>query len=207
MNRSESKYFRTAVIFDKALLSLLEKKSFEYITISELCKEAGVNRSTFYLHYESMEDLLRETTEYVLECFQSYFSAETKNIVGAFAKCDLQSLVFINSKYLRPYLAYIRDHQRLFTAAMMQPEVFRFDAAYNRLFVRVFEPIMERFRYPVEERNYAMRFYINGITAVTMEWVQDGCQKSIEEIISIIHHCIFGAWGQSEIKLLLENAD
>ena len=47
MNKSESKYFNTAVKFDKALLSLLEKKPFEYITVSELCVEAGVNRSTF----------------------------------------------------------------------------------------------------------------------------------------------------------------
>ena len=46
MNKSESKYFNTAVKFDKALLSLLEKKPFEYITVSELCVEAGVNRST-----------------------------------------------------------------------------------------------------------------------------------------------------------------
>ena len=47
MNKSESKYFHTAVKFDRALLSLLERKSFDYITVSELCAEAGVNRSTF----------------------------------------------------------------------------------------------------------------------------------------------------------------
>ena len=47
MNKSESKYFNTAIKFDKALLSLLEKKPFEYITISEICEKAEVNRSTF----------------------------------------------------------------------------------------------------------------------------------------------------------------
>ena len=66
MNKSRSKYFNTAVRFDKALLSLLEKKPFEYITIREICETAEVNRSTFYLHYENTSDLLKETTAYVL---------------------------------------------------------------------------------------------------------------------------------------------
>ena len=56
MNKSESKYFNTAKNMDKALISLLEEKSFEYITVSEICKRAEVNRSTFYLHYENTVD-------------------------------------------------------------------------------------------------------------------------------------------------------
>lgn len=36
MNKSQSKYFNTAVKMDEALLSLLEKKDFEYITIKEI---------------------------------------------------------------------------------------------------------------------------------------------------------------------------
>lgn len=61
MNKNESKYFNTALFMNEALLSLLEKKNFEYITVKELCNKAGVNRSTFYLHYETMNDLLNET--------------------------------------------------------------------------------------------------------------------------------------------------
>ena len=40
---------------NEALLILLEKKNYEYITVKEICEKAGVNRSTFYLHYETME--------------------------------------------------------------------------------------------------------------------------------------------------------
>ncbi|MGN1134205.1 MAG: TetR/AcrR family transcriptional regulator [Oscillospiraceae bacterium] len=58
MNKSESKYFNTAVKMDEALLSILETKDFKYITIKEICERAGVNRSTFYLHYENIGDLL-----------------------------------------------------------------------------------------------------------------------------------------------------
>ena len=71
MNKSESKYFNTAIKMDKAFLALLEEKDFEYITVKELCKRADVNRSTFYLHYENMTDLLAESIEYMYDDFLS----------------------------------------------------------------------------------------------------------------------------------------
>ena len=61
MNRNESKYFNTASRMDEALLALLEKKDFEFITVREICEAAGVNRSTFYLHYENTRELLDES--------------------------------------------------------------------------------------------------------------------------------------------------
>ena len=66
MNHSESKYFATAARMDEAFLELLEKKDFAYITVKEICKKAGVNRSTFYLHYETVNDLLTESTRYLI---------------------------------------------------------------------------------------------------------------------------------------------
>ncbi len=61
MNKNESKYFNTALLMDEALLQLLEKKDFAFISVKEICQKAGVNRSTFYLHYETTNDLLEET--------------------------------------------------------------------------------------------------------------------------------------------------
>ena len=57
MNKSESKYFATAARMDEAFLELIEKKDFAYITVKEICEKAGVNRSTFYLHYETVSDV------------------------------------------------------------------------------------------------------------------------------------------------------
>ena len=76
MNKNKSKYFNTALFMNEALLSLLEKKDFEYITVKELCNKAGVNRSTFYLHYETMNDLLNETINMIEKKFYSSFNKE-----------------------------------------------------------------------------------------------------------------------------------
>ena len=192
MNKSESKYFNTAVRFDKALLFLLEKKPFEYITISEICEKAEVNRSTFYLHYENTNDLLKETTTYVLDNFASYFSIDAESVVAQFANCDLQDLKFIKEKYLRPYLSFIKDNQQVFSAVLSQPTTFDSKAIFKRLFDNIFKPILDRFHYPRDEQNYVMMFYLNGITAIITEWLKDGCQKSMEDISAIMHVCIYG---------------
>lgn len=81
MNKSESKYFATAVRMDEAFLRLLEKKDFAYITVKELCETAGVNRSTFYLHYETMADLLSESAQYMNEQFLTYMNRNTETFV------------------------------------------------------------------------------------------------------------------------------
>ena len=192
MNKSESKYFNTAVRFDKALLSLLEKKPFEYITISEVCEAAKVNRSTFYLHYENTGDLLKETTSYVLDRFTSYFSVDPENITTTIADGDLQDLKFVNEKYLQPYLSFIKENQRVFSAMLSQPKAFDTTNIFQKLFDNIFKPILDRFHYPRDEQNYVMMFYLNGVTAIITEWLKDGCQKSIEDICAIIHVCIYG---------------
>ena len=192
MNKAESKYFNTSVRFDKALLSLLEKKPFEYVTISELCEEAGVNRSTFYLHYENTADLLKEATSYVLDNFASYFSVDMESLASKYENCDLQELNFINEKYLHPYLSFIKENQRLFAVVLSQPEAFDSKIVFQRMFDHIFSPILDRFRYPKDEQHYVIMFYLNGITAIITEWLKEDCRKSIEDISSIIHCCIFG---------------
>lgn len=67
--KNESKYFNTALKMDKAFLEILEKKELPYITVKEICEKAGVNRSTFYLHYETIRDLLAESVEYMTSNF------------------------------------------------------------------------------------------------------------------------------------------
>lgn len=192
MNKSESKYFNTAVKFDQALLSLLEEKPFAYITVSELCVKAGVNRSTFYLHYENTSDLLRETAKYVLDGFLSYFPTDTKVMAEKLSACDLTELNFIGDQYLHPYLSYMKENRRIFATVLSQPMAFASEEVFQRLFVNIFNPILERFRYPEEDRTYVMLYYLNGVTAIVSKWLKDGCETEIGDISRIIHECIFG---------------
>ena len=68
---------------DEALIALLEVKEFEFITVGEICRKAGVNRSTFYLHYDTIADLMSETARYINSEFLSYFPEEIEEFKSA----------------------------------------------------------------------------------------------------------------------------
>ena len=50
-------------LLHQALLLLLQKKPLDKISVSELCKKAGVNRTTFYNHYTTPADILHELVQ------------------------------------------------------------------------------------------------------------------------------------------------
>ena len=192
MNKSESKYFNTASKMDLALISLLKEKPFEYITVSEICARAGVNRSTFYLHYETIGDLLDETARYLLDDFLSYFSTDVKSVSFNLADCTLDELIFVCEKYLNPYLTYIRENKEIFTTALAHVKTLNFEKVHRRMFENIYNPILDRFGYPERNRDYIVMYYLNGIMAVIVEWLKDDCNKSIKEITEIITICIYG---------------
>ena len=79
LSKAESKYYNTACLMNEALILLLEKKDYSFITVKEICEKAGVNRSTFYLHYETMDDLLSESIEYVGNKLHKKYSEKVLN--------------------------------------------------------------------------------------------------------------------------------
>lgn len=192
MNKNESKYFNTAVKMDKALVSLLEKRDFEYITIKEICQTAGVNRSTFYLHYENTADLLKETTQYITDSFFSYFSTDMQLALHKVESSHLNELMFISPEYLTPYLTFIKENQRIFSTSLKQFDSMCFDNLFDDLFKLIFNPVLIRFDIPERERIYILKFYLMGITAIVMEWLENNCTDSIDFISKIITDCVIG---------------
>ena len=189
MNKKESRYFLTAAKMDEALLCLLEKKDFEYITIKEICAKAGVNRSTFYLHYENTRDLLNEATRYVVDKFLSYFLKNAQTPSFFVENCNPDELIFIRSEYLLPYLSFVKENQKIFKTSLNQFSIMGFENYYDRMFKYIFNPILERFDVPQEKRQYVIKYYLTGITAIVMEWLKNKCVDPIEQIYEIIVEC------------------
>ena len=190
MNRSESKYFATAAKMDEAFLSLLEKKDFEYITVKEICAAAGVNRSTFYLHYETVGDLLAECTKYMNERFLAYMNHDSAEFVSKLNDCPIEELYLVTPEYLTPYLTYIRENQRLFRTGLENAATLRLDDSYAGLLRHVITPILERYNVPEQDRKYLMAFHIRGLMAIITEWLNGGCSDPVEHIVSVIQGCV-----------------
>ena len=198
MNKNESKYFNTAAKMDQAFLELLENKDFSYITVKEICAKAGVNRSTFYLHYETVEDLLSESVEYMNEQFLSHMKQDTEVFMTRIKECPVEQLYLVTPKYLKPYLSYIQEHKRIFYTAITKASTLRLDDSYNRMFRHVFTPILDRYQVPVEDRRYMMAFYIQGMMAIITAWLKDDCKDSMEHIMAVIQRCV----TQPQVKVV-----
>lgn len=189
MNKNESKYFNTAQKMDEAFLLLLEKKDFAYITVKELCAKAGVNRSTFYLHYETLEDLLSECTDYLNARFRDYMQHDSDEFFARLKDCPLNELYLITPEYLVPYLNYVKEHKRLFTAAIKNTKVLRLEETYNKMFRFVFVPILERYGVSADDMEYMMTFYVQGLVAVIIRWLKNDCTDTVERLIDIMQKC------------------
>lgn len=190
MNRSESKYFATAARMDEAFLELIEKKDFTYITVKEICEKAGVNRSTFYLHYENIGDLLAESAQHIIDEFVAFMPHDTMEFLGKLQGRPLEELYLITPEYLTPYLTYIKEHRCIFRATVEQASALRMNDAYRELNRYVLAPILNRYQVPPDNQRYMMQFFISGIMAIINEWLKDDCKDSIEYIVSIIQLCI-----------------
>lgn len=190
MNKSESKYFNTALRMDEALIALLEEKDLEYITVKEICHQAGVNRSTFYLHYETIADLVNETLEMINQRFLSYFPQQEEEVLENMGTREREDLVLVTREYLLPYLRFIRDNKKVYWAAFRNPGSMQTHTRYGELKQHILSPILERFDIPAAHRPYCMAYYVEGIIAIVKEWLRQDCADEVEMIAGIIESCV-----------------
>lgn len=60
----------TRMLLRRAFTDLLKEKPIESISVKELCAVAGINRGTFYSHYQDLYDLRRQLEEELVEDLQ-----------------------------------------------------------------------------------------------------------------------------------------
>ena len=199
MNKNESKYFNTAKKMNDALIALLETKEYEYITIKEICHIANVNRSTFYLHYSNMNDLLEETIKSLNLSFNSHFnSRENENTI--ISKDNLEDLLLINDENLIPYLNFIKENKNIYKVLKNHPQLFNANKTYEQMFRKLFVPIMKRFGLDEKWHKYLMDFYISGLTSIILDWVYDDCKIPVQEVSDFIKGLIVKKWLKNFLK-------
>ena len=186
MKNSESKYYNTALLMDEALLYLLEKKEFEYITVKEICEKAGVNRSTFYLHYETINDLLIETIQMISKRFYNNFNNKNLNV----NKLDKKDLFFINDEYLIPYLTFIKENKRIYKLIHNNPILFQKEQTTNIFYNTLFSKILTKFNVKEEDKEYIFSYFSFGLVAIISKWVEKDCIDDINKISKLMKEVI-----------------
>ena len=64
VNIMDKRIVKTRLAVFNAVFDLATEKELDKITVVELCDRAGINKSTFYLHYKSIDDCFSQCFDY-----------------------------------------------------------------------------------------------------------------------------------------------
>lgn len=66
----------------QALIKLIDQKGLDQVSVSDLCQQANINRSTFYLHYKNIDDLLLSVeADFIREITDAIQDLETEDLI------------------------------------------------------------------------------------------------------------------------------
>lgn len=66
-NRIDRRTIYTVNVIKDSFLELIQDKPYSKISIKEICKVADISRSTFYLHFKSINDVLNAILDYAIK--------------------------------------------------------------------------------------------------------------------------------------------
>ena len=151
----------------EAFIQLLATKSLEDITISQLTKKAGVNRSTFYLHYLDKQDFLEQLKEETLSTVRMILRKET----------------FYPKEALEAILSYFQENGAFFAEIAKNPSIRSFILGMIESTPRSRPVIVAAYQMP---ERYAITMYVSGLTGLIVDWIINGTQESPQQLTKII---------------------
>ena len=171
---------RTKKAVRDALLLLLEDKAVSQVTTTELCRKADINRSTFYTHYSSPEDVLAE--------IESEFLDELSGMLddcGGSPAVTLAMLRDIDAKR-EQWRAIWRGNPDLVVRAL--------DLCCEKaLTYWGADAVADQ-----GEGVLFLQFITRGASGVVGSWLEDGCRLSPEQLSDAINRFVFK--GQQGIQ-------
>ncbi|KPG89254.1 TetR/AcrR family transcriptional regulator [Staphylococcus hominis] len=193
MNNQDLRVQRTKKALITTFSDLLETKSFENITIQDLCEKANVRRSTFYRHFNDKYDLLNHIVGTLIEYFRTLHLPEI----------DPKDPRQFFNKFMKDILFFISDNKTMVKSVIsinIYSEVYQI--LYNQIYAVVKRQIefdKQIGQFYIDEFIYG-EFLTGGILSVILNWIQYG-QQSIDDVSSDIVTMICGA-REVHLKLL-----
>lgn len=157
------KIINTKKSLSKSLIYLLGKNAITEIDVSQLCTYAGVNRTTFYKHYNSLYDLLNELINEFFKKIEILFLKVNVNE-------NTTSKVALLLKYLkqnREFVSVIMNNNTLTTISQRLITLDFIDSLIKT-------NIQYRKSVYIND-NYYIDFIISGWYAVIKRWVNENC--------------------------------
>lgn len=167
----------------KGLAALMKEKSVNQITVKELVEEVDINRSTFYLHFKDIQDLLREIEENMEA--QIKRAIEEHPIVSG----NENAFYFIEDMFR------VLDEEREISKALIGPNGDKgFIHRIERIIKENSRGTLEKmFPGKKEDLKYFYAFCLSGCLGLVKVWLNEGEEKSPEEMAQMTFNMIANA--------------
>ena len=170
--KTDLRVLRTRKAIRDAFCSMIMEMDYQDITIKELTRRAMINRNTFYLHYASLDDLLRELQDEIAGTFIEEQVSYTR-------MTDLRRMIRVFFEYMA-------------TRSPLQDRLLC-SGSYQFFYDRINRQIMEhrksvnRGAFGMDEAAENIVFaYYGGITAILYrQWAADGKKLPLDEVIGL----------------------
>ena len=150
---------------EKIFIELLQTKALNEISVSDICKRAGLNRTTFYANYPDiygLADAIRDKLEVAVS--DLYRDEITQG--------------FNSNDYLKLF-RHIQENQIFYQTY--------FKLGYDNKFrIISYDTGLAKMHFQNKHIEYHMEFFKAGITQIIKMWLKNGCKESPEEMFEII---------------------
>ena len=165
----------TKMVIKSSLMELMQLKPVAKITVTEICERAGINRATFYAHYNDPTDLLQSIERELIEDI----SAKTRPAIAALGGDLAESITGL--------VEYIRENADVCRVLLSGSG----DASFqNNVVDMVEKQFIDHWRAfsstSVEDAQYIYTFIAIGSVGVIRKWLDEGVTKPSSEIASLI---------------------
>ena len=181
-NKTDLRSIRTQKYLRKALFDLVTEKSVQDITVKELTERAEISRSTFYLYYDSIQNMIRSISD---ESSTAYNENARRILdMGLDFKSSCIELIrhpFANEDDLITFVELV--HSGIVTWPMVEEVIY----SIKDEFLRTFTVSGDEWA-----KDYTFHFITSGITETMMKWVSDPNEtRSYAEVAELIIGILF----------------
>jgi len=176
MKETNKKIIQTKRALRQALLSLIELKDIHEVTVSEVCREAKINRTTFYKYFSIPLDIL---VEYVDEICERVFISLGKNY-------DFTSESNLYEMMLEICRIYYDNKN-----------IMKIYIECNKTLLPIVQQIFVKHNNMDLIENSKIYFISGGVTAIIFQWSVNDYKQLPEEIANVLTKHILGLYSVS----------
>lgn len=176
--KNNAKAHATHALIKQAFLDLSKHKNAEKISVREICNVAQINRSSFYLHFVDIYDLIEEVNQDMMKGMEEILTQAMTDESVPLKQVFTELFRFIKKSecFLSSYYRNRRSSLRELDLTKSEPFLSRMISAGKSL---GFED--ER------EIRYHLLFFTAGFSAITEEWILGGCVETPEYLSDLIY--------------------